>query len=127
MKTEFEKHFPYDKIKYQGLIIFFDNMIRRRFLDLLEKISEGHSGMICETIGYNLSVDCDWVENGVELWWLSGLHDNSCNISYTLFVDSIEIASNIWLKNNMISLDDSIVEKVTDCTKKIRNLYLSFK
>lgn len=121
-KSEFEQRFPYDAEKYRGVIFFFDNMITRCFVKLLGKIANKQSGMICETIGYNLSADCDWVGDGAELWW--GVRDDGCIISYEMFVKSIGLAADIWLKNNSASLDKQTVEEVKGNVEKIRRIYL---
>ncbi|MDE5768499.1 MAG: hypothetical protein K2H29_07110 [Oscillospiraceae bacterium] len=123
IKSEFKQFFPYDAEEYAAVILFFDNMMRRNFLKTLRKIASQKSGMICETVGYNLPYDCDWIEDGIELWWVCGLHEYHCNISHTMFVESIEIATAIWLKNKQLSLEDSTIEEVNNCIKKIKEIY----
>ena len=97
-------------------------MIRRSFIKSIKKIADRHSGMICGTIGYNLSYDCDWIEDGVELWWTSGSNDHNCIISYFMFVDCIEAAAAIWLKNNKAYLDGSTLLELEECIKNKKNI-----
>lgn len=123
MENKFAQYFEYDQERYSVAIVFFDNMIRRDFLKTIRKILKKQSGMICGTIGYNLSFDCDWVEDGVELWCASGVHDNSCHISYDMFVELIELSAYIWLDNNRLSLDGQVTKEVENSVKTIKELY----
>ncbi|MCQ2593314.1 MAG: hypothetical protein MJ188_11090 [Treponema sp.] len=125
MTQDFEQSFRYSAKGNSDVILFFDNMIRRSFFKSIKKIADRHSGMICGTIGYNLSYDCDWIEDGVELWWTSGSKDHNCIISYPMFVDCIEVATNIWLKNNETSLNESTLLELEECIKKIKRIYVS--
>ena len=121
---KFEQCFTHDKYLYDGVILFFDNMIRRNFINILEKLKDGKSGMICDTIGYNLPDDNDEKNmNYIEIWWICGLHDYSCNINFELFIESLELATKIWIKNNNINSHDDIAHKIESYIKIIKHRY----
>lgn len=93
------------KKEYDIVILFFDNMIRRNFLETLKNMKACRSGMLCDNIGYNMPDmnDCDLTDaDHIELWWIAGTRDYSCKIDFNMFVECLRLSANIWIKNNKI-------------------------
>ena len=99
---KFEDFFHPKKDEEYTIITFFDNMIRRDFLDILRRMANGQGCMLCDSVGYDLPDEDDEVKDCIEVWEDCGGNINSCCLSYTQFIELLEISGKIWLNNNMI-------------------------
>ena len=85
--------------------VFFNNMIKRDFLDILRMMANGQGCMLSDSIGYDLPDEDDEeneLKDCIEVWEDCGGYINSCCLSYTQFIELLELAGKIWLNNNMI-------------------------
>lgn len=99
---KFEDFFHPQKDEEYTIITFFDNMIRRDFLDILRRMANGQGCMLCDSVGYDLPDEENELKDCVEVWEDCGGNINSCCLSYTQFIELLEISGKIWLNNNMI-------------------------
>ena len=120
-EVKFEDQFSYDKEQYFTVVLFFDNLIRRDFLVILNRIRNIQDSMICDSIGYNLpeneDEDCEWKNSScIELWWVAGTNDHSFLIDFKMFIECLRLSAKIWIKNNGINDIQTIsyIEKAID-------------
>lgn len=102
---KFEDFFHPQKDEEYTIITFFDNMIRRDFLDILRRMANGQGCMLCDSVGYNLPEEYDEddeVKDCIEIWEVCGNNEHSYDLSYEQFIEFLEISGKIWLNNNMI-------------------------
>ncbi len=99
---KFEDFFHPQKDEEYTIITFFDNMIRRDFLDILRRMANGQGCMLCDSVGYDLPDEENELKDCIEVWEDCGGNINSCCLSYTQFIELLEISGKIWLNNNMI-------------------------
>ena len=122
---KFEDFFQPQKDEEYTIITFFDNMIRRDFLDILRRIADGKGYMLCDSVGYDLPDEDDEeneLKDCIEVWEDCGGDINSCCLSYTQFIELLEIAGRIWLNNNMIKNNCRAINKFDEETI---NLFLN--
>ena len=97
---KFEDFFQPQKDEEYTIITFFDNMIRRDFLYILRLMADGKGCMLCDSVGYDLPDEDDEeneLKDCIEVWEDCGGDINSCCLSYTQFIELLEIAGRIWL------------------------------
>ena len=126
-EVKFENQFPYDKEQYFTVVLFFDNLIRRNFLVILNRIRNIQDSMLCDNIGYNLPEneddDCEWKKCGcIELWWVAGTNGHSFNINFRMFIECLRLSAKIWIKNNGIT----DIQIVSDIEKSIDEIELRY-
>ena len=122
---KFEDFFQPQKDEEYTIITFFDNMIRRDFLDILRRMADGKGCMLCDSVGYDLPDEDDEeneLKDCIEVWEDCGGDINSCCLSYTKFIELLEIAGKIWLNNNMIKNHCRAINKFDEETI---NLFLN--
>ena len=122
---KFEDFFQPQKDEEYTIITFFDNMIRRDFLYILRLMADGKGCMLCDSVGYDLPDEDDEeneLKDCIEVWEDCGGDINSCCLSYTQFIELLEIAGRIWLNNNMIKNNCRAINKFDEETI---NLFLN--
>ena len=100
-------------------------MIRRDFLYILRLMADGKGWMLCDSVGYDLPDEDDEeneLKDCIEVWEDCGGDINSCCLSYTQFIELLEIAGRIWLNNNMIKNNCRAINKFDEETI---NLFLN--
>ncbi len=81
--------------------------------------------MLCDSVGYALPEEADEeddVKDCIEVWEDCGGHIHSCSLSYTKFIELLEISGKIWLNNNMIKNNCRAINKFDEETI---NLFLN--
>ena len=125
---KFEQFFKHDKDLYDGLIYFFDELIKKNkndFVGIIEKMSLGMSAPTRENIGYNLPEDTEYENmDYIEIWWVCGLDEFDCKVDFKMFIESLELAVKIWMKNNNINSHDDIAHKIESYIKIIKHRYM---
>lgn len=133
-QIRFEDQFPYDRDQYYTVIVFFDNMIRRDFTDILRKMREGISSMICDSIGYELPEneddDCAWKYSGcIKLWEVCGDNEHSSFVSFRMFIECLRLAAKIWITNNNMRnpwINSNMEESIDVIEKRYNNYYSDY-
>ena len=128
----FENFFQPQNDGEYTIIVFFNNMIKRDFLGILRRMADGQGCMLCDSVGYNLPEEADEeddVKDCIEVWEDCGGHIHSCCLSYTKFIELLEISGKIWLNNNMIKNNCRAINKYDEETinfflNTIRKRYL---
>ena len=94
-------------------------MIQRDFLDILRQMANGQGCMINDSMGFDLPDEDDEeneLKDCIEVWEDCGGDIHSCCLSYTQFIEFLEIAGKIWLNNNMIKNNCRAINKFDEET-----------
>lgn len=131
-QIRFEDRFLFDREEYYTVIVFFDNMIRRDFTEILRNMREGISSMICDTIGYELPEneddDCEWKNSGcIKLWWVAGDYgdEHAYLIGFKMFIECLRLAAKIWINNNNMR-NSSIISDIEKSIEVIERRYADY-
>ena len=116
---KFEKFFQPQNDEEYTILAVFDNMIKRDFLDILRQMANGQGCMINDSMGFDLPDEDDEeneLKDCIEVWEDCGGDIHSCCLSYTQFIEFLEIAGKIWLNNNMIKNNCRAINKFDEET-----------
>ncbi len=111
---KFEDFFQPKNDEEYTIITFFDNMIKRDFLDTLRLMADGKGCMLNDSMGYDLPDEGDEeneLKDCIEVWEDCGGDIHSCCLSYTQFIELLEIAGNIFTSISASSSSCNLVRR----------------